>query len=78
MTAISEYPLAALKFFFYYFDVLCLITGIILLSVNVINMDAEKNKTPNSDMYKNLNISALVFFGVFIINHFLTPFLNKK
>ena len=78
MTAVSEYPLAALKFIFHYFDVLCLITGIILLSVNVINMDAEKNKTPNSDLYKNLNISALAFFGVFIINHFLTPFLNKK
>ena len=78
MTAVSEYPLAALKFIFSNFHILCLITGVILLSVNVINMDADKNKTPNSDLYKNLNISALVFLGVFIINHFLTPYLNKK
>ena len=78
MTSFSEYPLAALKAFFHYFDILCLIAGIVLLSVNIINMDVDKNKTTNSDLYKNLNISALVFFCIFVINHFLTPFLNKK
>jgi hypothetical protein len=77
MTAFSEYPLAAVKSFFYYFDVLCLITGVILLSVNTIDMSADKNKTETTELYKNLNISALVLFGIFIINHFIAPFYKK-
>jgi hypothetical protein len=76
MTELSEYPIAAVKFIFYYFDILCLIAGIILLSVNTIDISVDKNKTENSDLYKNLNISALALFGVFIINHFISPFLN--
>jgi hypothetical protein len=78
MTAISEYPLAFVNAIFHYFDIICLITGIILLSVNVIKLDQDKNKTENTDLYKNLNISALALFGVFVINHFLIPFLNNK
>jgi hypothetical protein len=77
MTEILEYPLAFVKSILYYFDVICLITGIILLSVNVIKMDQEKNKTENTDLYKNLNISALALFGVFVINHFIMPFVRR-
>jgi hypothetical protein len=78
MTGILDYLSAFGQSILYYFDVICLIVGIILLSVNVIKMDQEKNKTENTDLYKNLNISALAFFGVFVIYHFIAPFLKRS
>ena len=78
MIDVFGYPLAALKFFISNFVILCLIAGVLLLSINTYNMDADKNKRENNQLYINLNISSLVLFGIFVFMYFITPYLDKK
>jgi hypothetical protein len=78
MINILEYLLAGLKFLINNFSILCLIVGVILLSVNTYNMDVDKNKAENSKLYTNLNISSLSFFGIFVLDHFITPYIGKN
>jgi ABC-type iron transport system FetAB permease component len=78
MFDILGYLLAGIKFLMNNFPILCLLVGIILLSVNTYNMELDKNKAENSKLYTNLNISSLAFFGIFVFDHFLTPYLNRK
>ena len=77
MENIAQYPLAVVKFLLWNFATICLIVGIILLSVNTAKMSQDPNKTPNSDLYTNLNISGIVFLGVFIINSILLPYIKN-
>ena len=78
MFDILGYLLAGIKFLMNNFPILCLLVGIILLSVNTYNMELDKNKAENSKLYTNLNISSLAFFGIFVFDHFLTPYLEKR
>jgi len=59
------------------FSNLCLLGGLIALSVGTYKMSIEPNKTPNTDEYKNLNIAGLTFFGIFVISHFI-EILKKR
>jgi ABC-type iron transport system FetAB permease component len=72
------YFLAGIRFLINNFPILCLIVGVILLSVNTYNMEVDKNKAENSKLYTDLNISSLAFFGIFVFDHFLTPYLEKR
>ena len=77
MIDIFGYFVAGIKFLMNNFPIICLIVGMILLSVNSYNMETDKNKAENSKLYTNLNISSLAFFSVFILDHFLTPYLSR-
>jgi hypothetical protein len=77
MENISQYPLAVVKFLLWNFATICLIVGIILLSVNTAQMSKDPNKSPNSTLYTNLNISGIVLLGVFIINSMLLPYIKN-
>jgi hypothetical protein len=39
-------------------------------------MKDDPDKTANSDSYYAINVAGIVTCGVFIINHFVTPYLK--
>jgi hypothetical protein len=54
---------------------ICLITALFILITNTIQMKDDPDKTANSDSYYAINVAGIVTCGIFIINHFVTPYI---
>jgi hypothetical protein len=78
MDFISDYGQGLVKFSLYNFSNICLITALFILVTNTVQMKDDPDKTANSDSYYAINVAGIVTCGIFIINHFVTPYLPSN
>jgi hypothetical protein len=76
MEFIKDYGQAITNFTIDNFANICLITGLFILVTNTVQMRDDPDKTANSDSYYAINVAGIVTCGIFIINHFVTPYLK--
>jgi hypothetical protein len=78
MEFIIDYSQAIFKFSISNFANICLIVALFILITNTIQMKNDPDKTSNSDSYYAINVAGIATCGIFIINHFVTPYLKNS
>ena len=77
----QEFLNGILRFLSAQFTNICLIIGTIILISNTAQMNETVKKVSKDDsinQYFALNVTSIVFLGIFILAHFVVPYMKNN